>query len=276
MADEIRKHVVRRMRPLLGTFVEVATLGAESAETGIEAAYAAIAKVHECLSFHSPDSELTRLNQSRGAPVRLSPLSRRVLALARALQIASGGMFNCTVGAALVRSGDLPDHGGDHALDCGEATDIVLERSTVRLARPVRVTLDGIAKGFAIDLAVAALRRHGARAGWVNAGGDLKAFGELALPVACPDSRGNLRSLGGLRNAALATSRVRDVGDPSFAGRIVSAHGAADCGQWSVLARSAWRADGLTKVAALAPAGKREELLTRLGGRLLSEAMEAH
>jgi FAD:protein FMN transferase len=275
MADEFRKHVVRRMRPLLGTFVEVATVGADSAETSIEAAFAAIANVHDRLSFHSPHSELTRLNQSRGAPVSLSPMSRRVLALARAMQLASGGLFNCTVGGALVRNGNLPDHGGEQALDFGEATDIVLERSTVRLARPLRVTLDGIAKGFAIDLAVAALRRHGALAGWVNAGGDLKAFGEIALPVACPDALGRLRSLGGLRNAALATSRARDAKDSSFAGRIVSAHGAADCGQWSVLARSAWRADGLTKVAALAPAGKREELLTRLGGRLLSEPLEA-
>jgi FAD:protein FMN transferase len=275
MADEIHKNVVRRMRPLLGTFVEVATVATDSAETCIEAAFAAMANVHECLSFHSPHSELTRLNESHGTPVRLSPLSRRVLALARGLQIASDGLFNCTVGAALVRSGDLPDHGGRPALDHGVAADIVLERTTVRLARPVRVTLDGIAKGFAIDLAVAAMRRHGACAGWVNAGGDLKAFGEIALPVACPDARGKLRSLGGLRNAALATSRVRDIENSSFAGRIVSAHGAAYCGQWSVLARSAWRADGLTKVAALAPASKREALLERLGGRLLSETLEA-
>jgi FAD:protein FMN transferase len=275
MADAFGKLISRRMRPLLGTYVEVATVGADSAEAGIEAAFAAIANVHDCLSFHSPHSELTRLNQSRGAAVRISPLSRRVLALARALQLASDGLFNCTLGGALVRSGDLPDHGGDPALDFGEAADIVFERSTVRLARPVRVTLDGIAKGYAIDLAMAALRHHGARAGWINAGGDLKAFGEITLPVACADAHGRLRSLGGLRNAALATSRARRGEDSSFTGRIVSTQGAVECGQWSVLARSAWRADGLTKVAALAPAQRREHLLTRLGGRLLTGTAEA-
>jgi thiamine biosynthesis lipoprotein len=36
-----------------------------------------------------------------------------------------------------------------------------------------------------------------------------------------------------------------------------------------VLARRAWRADALTKVAALAPDASRQALLRRLGGRLL-------
>lgn len=270
MTVEIDPRSSRRMRPLLGTYVEIAAFDADDPDECIEAAFAAIGEVHRRLSFQEPESELSRLNRSGMSGIRMSALSRRVLGLARALQLASSGLFNCTVGGALVRSGHLPDHGGAGAMDVGDVTDIVIDGATGRLARPVRITLDGIAKGFAIDLAVASLKRHGARAGWINAGGDLKAFGDIMLPVARPDLDGSLQSLGGLRHAALATSRMPALDDASFAGRIVSEKGAADCGQWSVIARSAWRADALTKVAALAPAEHRLELLTRLGGRLVT------
>lgn len=276
MVTEVAAGMTRRMRPLLGTYVEVAAVDAVAPDACIEAAFAAIRVVHERLSFHDPDSELSRLNRSAGMHIRLSLISRRVLRLARALQIASGGLFNCTVGGALVQSGHLPDHGGVEALNIGDASDLVFEGSTVRLSRPVRITLDGIAKGFAIDLATAALKRHGARAGWVNAGGDLRVFGDITLPVARPDGQGGLEPLGGIRNAAVATSRVTHSNDPSFRGCIVSKRGAAGCGQWSVIACHAWRADALTKVAALAAGHHRGALVARLGGRELDGAAQAH
>jgi len=276
MVTERAAGMARRMRPLLGTYVEVAAVDAVAPDACIEAAFAAIRAVHERLSFHEPDSELSRLNRSAGVQIRLSPLSQRVLRLARGLQIASGGLFNCTVGGALVQGGHLPDHGGGEVVSIGDASDLVFKGSTVRLSRPVRITLDGIAKGFAIDLATAALKRHGARAGWVNAGGDMRVFGDLTLPVARPDGQGGLEPLGGIRNAALATSRVTDFDDHSFHGRIVSQRGVAECGQWSVIARHAWRADALTKVAALARGHQRGELLARLGGREVDGAAQAH
>jgi thiamine biosynthesis lipoprotein len=40
-------------------------------------------------------------------------------------------------------------------------------------------------------------------------------------------------------------------------------------GAWSVLARCAWRADALTKVAAAALPAQRASLVAALGGRLL-------
>jgi thiamine biosynthesis lipoprotein len=57
--------------------------------------------------------------------------------------------------------------------------------------------------------------------------------------------------------------------DESFGADIIGPVGLAPQeGIWSVTARSAWRADALTKVAAIAPAKVRAELLARLGGQL--------
>ena len=170
----------------------------------------------------------------------------------------------------------LPDHGGGELLDSGTAWDVELEAGRARLARPVRVTVDGIAKGYAVDCAVAALRRAGVRTGWVNAGGDLRVFGALMLPISRRENDGTLQPLGRIREAAIASSAVQTRAERRFPGMIVHAagHGSTP-GVWSVLARRAWRADALTKVAALAPQASRQTLLLRLRGRLLMAPMES-
>ena len=261
----------RRMRPLLGTFVEIGFQAASGDQAAALGAFAAIEEVQRRLSFQDPDSELSTLNRCPGAFLRLSPLSIRVLRLARAMTLVSGGLFNCTLGGTLVRQGVLPDHDSAAMLDAGTASDIEIRGPEVRLKRPVRLTLDGIAKGYAVDLAIRALRRHGVAAGWVNAGGDLRVFGPLTLPVHRREADGALRYLGGLREAAIATSAVQPRQEPSFPGLIVNpAGGPVTAGVWSVLARYAWRADALTKVAALASEWARASLLSRLGGQLVA------
>ena len=129
---------IRRMRPALGTFVEIGAWSQSAvANDGVEAAYAAIAEVEDLLSFHSTESDLTRLNNGSGQRVPLHRTSLRVLRLARAMTIASGGAFNCAVGGALVHQGALPDHGGPPPLAVGNAGDIEIGHGWARLCRPV-------------------------------------------------------------------------------------------------------------------------------------------
>lgn len=258
---------VRRMRPQLGTFVEIGCDAQSDAQALLDAAFDAIGAIQRRLSFHDPASELSRLNAARGRVVQLSAQSRRILAAAVAFTRASDGLFNCTVGGALVARGALPDHHGGECLAAGSADDVMFDaQGGVRLARAIRITLDGFAKGWAVDRAVAALRARGARRGWVNAGGDLRVFGDLVLPVSRRELDGRLVQLGGLRNGALATSVAGTPRDADFPAMIVGVAPAR--GAWSVSARFAWRADALTKVAANAPAHAREAIVTRLGGRL--------
>lgn len=265
------------MRPLLGTYVEVTAHAAGASEAGqaVDAAFGAIDEVQRRLSFHSQDSDLTRLNRSHGEPVALHPLSLRVLRLARTMMNASGALFDMTLGGALVRRGALPDLGGPPMLPGGEAADLELGSGWARLRRPVRITLDGIAKGHAVDLAVEAMRRRGASAGWVNAGGDLRAFGDCVVPVQRREADRSLLPLGGLRDAAIATSRSPGpdaAWDAAVPGLIVGGARQPSLGVFTVLARRAWRADALTKVACLAHPSERDALLRRLGGALVTPA----
>ncbi|MED5621162.1 FAD:protein FMN transferase [Ideonella sp. BN130291] len=262
----------RRMRPLLGTFVEVGAWAPDEADVAraVDAAFASLAQSHARWSFHSADSELSLLNRGPGDKVALSGTTLRLLRAALAMTRASHGAFNCTVGGALVARGVLPDHGGPEPVPVGEADDVVLGSGWALLRRPVRITLDGIAKGFAVDLAVQTLRRCGATSGWVNAGGDLRVFGERSVPVQRRELDDSLTPLGQLRNAALASSRVGGALDERFPGCIVGAPANAPVEVLSVVARSAWRADALTKVAALTPPAERAARVAQLGGCLLA------
>lgn len=257
------------MRPLLGTFVEAGAAGAVAGQA-LDIAFAAIEQAQQRWSFHDGASELSRINASCGTFVAVSRATVRLLLLARGLMHRSSGAFDITVGGQLVRDGVLPDHPGPAPLPRGCADDIELSGDAVRLRRPLRLTLDGIAKGYAVDAGILAMRRAGAAGGWINAGGDLRAFGDLALPISRREPDGRIVQLGQLHNAAVATSLVAARRDARFPACLVAPDGlAAHTGVHTVLASSAWRADALTKVAAASHADKRRATVAALGGLLL-------
>jgi thiamine biosynthesis lipoprotein len=205
---------VRRCRPLLGTFVEVAAAHASprEAHAAIDAAFAAVERAQRAMSFHDPTSELSRVNRSAlRRPVRVGAGVYRVLACAKRLHALTRGVFDVAVGGELVRRGLLPRHPFAPARVHRGATTrdvVLLPGRRVRFRRPLLLDLGGIAKGYAVDRAVAALRAAGATGGLVNAGGDLRAFGPAGHPVWVrhPRSPDLLVPLLLLRDAALATS----------------------------------------------------------------------
>ena len=259
------------MRPLLGTFVEIGVKSSNrhmNVDSAINSAFSVIQTIHELLSFHDSDSELTKLNQSEGAFIVVHNYTIRVLRLAKGLMLASNGLFNCTVGGLMIEKGVLLNHGGD-AIKSGNADDIEFKNGKVRLKRRVKVTLDGIAKGYAVDCAIAAMKRNGINAGWVNAGGDLRVYGEMILPVQRRELDGKFIALGSLQNAALASSYVSMEYDENFPGKIVNERGTPVIGVWSVMSYFTWRADALTKVASLTNSHERNEIIRQLGGKMV-------
>jgi FAD:protein FMN transferase len=269
------KNLQKRMRPLLGCFVEIALpVSATGAQVAFNSAFASIELIQKLLSFHDPASDLSRLNSAQGRAVNCHPLSIQCLRLAQATTRISNGRFNCTLGAVLTACAALPNHNfqdlyGTELLAYGDWRDMELTRDSARLRKPVLITLDGIAKGFAVDCAVAELKRTGISEGWINAGGDIRVFGDLVLPIAVRDHLGINHLLGGIQNAAIATSTSN--ANREFPGLLLDSAGNQIPPLTStVIARSAWRADALTKVAAATSAAERTASLARLGGRWIA------
>jgi thiamine biosynthesis lipoprotein len=171
----------RRCRPLLGTLVEIAAAGPDSArlDEAIAAAFEEVECVHRKMSFHAADSDVSRLNRDAWhESVEVDARTMEVLSLAREVFERSGGMFEIATAATLARLGALPRENVSPRSH-GTSADIeLLEGRRVRYRRPLAIDLGGIAKGYAVDRAIDILRSLGARSGRVNAGGDLRIFGQ--------------------------------------------------------------------------------------------------
>lgn len=279
---------VRRARPLLGTYVEVTAVGGERGELvrAAGAALDAVAAIGQRLSFHDPGSLLSRLmRQAHHRPVEVDGATLRLLRRTLRWARRTGGSFDPVRAASrLVAAGLLPAPLGTPLPD-PRATfaDVELDAAgRVRFRRPLWLDLGGIAKGFAVDRAVAALRRAGVRSGCVNAGGDLRVFGERRIRVGLRDGdRGDrLVAFVELAAAALASSSacfsrrtaitgidsaptaVSHLVDTLGGGFFVAPRGA------SAVAPSCLAAEVLAKMALFAPR-RAAELARSVGGRLL-------
>ena len=101
---------MKRARPLLGTFVEVTAEGsADVLPDAIRAAFASIEDIHRLMSFHDPNSDVSRINGAEvEQEVGVDPHTFRVLDVARRLSDLSEGVFDITIAPVLVESGFLP------------------------------------------------------------------------------------------------------------------------------------------------------------------------
>jgi thiamine biosynthesis lipoprotein len=249
--------VIRRCRPGLGTFVEVSLLDdARDGDAGVAAAFAAVDRVGALMSFHDPASELSTIN--RDAATRPVPVDRwtfDVLAAAADLFGRTDGRFDCAVAPVLIEEGLLPAV-VPATTRHGSFADVVLdaEAHTIAFRVPLCLDLGGIAKGFAVDRAIDALRRHGVARAVVNAGGDLRVLGDRAVPIhlrpLAPDAL-PIR-IGDLADGAFAASAgVRSAAQAP--GALVDAHARRVIDEprvYAVIAPTCLVADAMTKVVA--------------------------
>lgn len=167
----------------------------EKAEAAASAAFQRFAELEDIMSDYRPSSELMRLCAKAGGPaVKVSPDLYRVLRFGRQVSKRSDGAFDVTVGPlvqlwrASRKSGQLPAESEiERAKALAGWRKVLLKDSdrSVRLAVPgMRLDLGGIAKGYAGDEAVKALKRKGIRSAMVEAGGD------IVLSGAPPGTRG--------------------------------------------------------------------------------------
>jgi thiamine biosynthesis lipoprotein len=213
------------------------------------------------MSFHDEGSDLARLRRApAGSITKVDPATATVLRFAMQLYEQSGGLFDVTVGRKLVRSGFLPKPEVGHLNRfCGSADDInFVGPCEIHQNKPSLIDLGGIAKGFAVDQAVEALVTAGVSGGIVNAGGDLRIFGDFAQTVVlrCGDGRGI--EIAGLSDIAIASSenshQRRRIGGMPLTPHIGPSGEALVINTLvSVAAESCMVADAMTKVAMIDP-----------------------
>jgi thiamine biosynthesis lipoprotein len=148
----------------------------------VEAAFDEVDRIDRLMSHYKPESPLSRLNReaARG-PVAVDPELFDFLAESLRYSRESDGAFDITVGPLMKAWGFF--RGGGRVPDSAELAALKDEVGyrhvlldphalTIHFDRPgVELDLGGIAKGYAVDRAVALLRREHVPAALVSSGG---------------------------------------------------------------------------------------------------------
>ena len=245
-----------RLRPALGTLVaiEVAADTQEISDLSMAAGFHAIATVERLMHPTRAGSDLMALRQlPLHTPLVVHEWTFVVLELCQRFHRLSNAAFDPC----------LPT-------SPGRLQDLELRAPLEVIAHaPLHLDLGGIAKGFAVDRALEALRNAGCSNGMVNAGGDLATFGEPQRDIICRRADGRSMVVQ-LRDAALATSDTGQQAPPPehqgyYHGRAVQIR---LTGYAVVMAPNAVTADALTKcVLASGSAETTAQLLAACGAR---------
>ena len=220
------RSLVRRTVPVMGTIADIAVVHRyqSTAHAAIDAGFAELRVVDRTMSRFDSGSDVGRANLGAAAgPVRVSTRTHVVLEEALRWAAASGGRFDPCLGKTVVlwdlSHRTAPPHPAEvrrfagrdlyRALEIGSqgGKPVVLFHD-----RDVAIDLGGIAKGYAVDRAVDALRAHGITDGLVNVGGDLYALGRSEdsdpwqIGIRDPDHPNRIIETLEVRDSAAATS----------------------------------------------------------------------
>jgi len=187
-----RDRMYRESREVMYTIctITVVSNSEVKAREAIEAGFARIKKLERTLNFFSPESEITAINRASG--IRPVKVSRETLGvIEKAVEVAeyTAGAFDPTVGP-LIKLWDFSKQTSGSSLPPSEEIEKALklvDYKKIKIDIPVseiflekkgmELDLGGIAKGYAADAAIEAIKARGIKAALVAIAGDIKGFG---------------------------------------------------------------------------------------------------
>jgi thiamine biosynthesis lipoprotein len=213
-------HKVHHGVQVMGTIVDITfwTNDDTGASEAARAAFEEFKRVDRIMSSWLPDSAVAKINGSAGSKeVVVDQEVMNLILRSRDAGKASAGAFDISVGAfrGLWKFDQDVDGSIPTEKDVRKRAKLVnyrkirlnKKRRGVRLQRKgMRITLGGVAKGYAVDQAVAILRKRGFNDFILQAGGDLYASGRpgaRSWRVGIRDPRGD-------RNASFAVAEVEN------------------------------------------------------------------
>ena len=211
---------VNRSTQALGTQVTLTVLHRDrkEAEEAIEEAFRELSRVEDVMSLYRPDSQLCQLNRT-GLLEAPHPYLIEVLQSARDLSERTDGAFDVTVQPFWQLYSEATAAGVSPAPEALQAVlatvdwrRIEIRPDRVRInGQGTRITLNGIAQGYAADTVKRILRSHGISNALIDTG-EIEAVGQASgerdwrIGIKHPRKPGDFLGLASLQDHALATS----------------------------------------------------------------------
>ncbi len=223
-----RPALVKETRTSLGTITEITVADKDKShnviDNAIKLAFAEIERVEGLLSKFNSRSEISRINaEGYIHPIKVSPETISLIKKSIEFSRLTNGAFDITVGPLMKLWGfgkkynthaPTPEQLKQALERVGyKNIDIISEEQSVFLTRPaMSLDLGGIAKGYAMDKAIAVLRKEGIEAALLNAGGDIYCLGgrdknkKWQVAVQHPRKKNSILTILELEDMACATS----------------------------------------------------------------------
>jgi len=184
-SNVISNDVIAESQQLMGTIVTIEIVSTKTnAETTINSAFNEIDRIEKLMTTFDSNSEIGILN-AEGQVDNVSYDLIYVIEQSIYYGNISDGAFDVTIKPILdlwktkIIAGEYPtEQEINETLTLVNYTNISVENKTIYFnAEGMSITVDGIAKGYAVDQAVKVLKNNGYTNGFVNAGGDGMYFG---------------------------------------------------------------------------------------------------
>jgi thiamine biosynthesis lipoprotein len=172
---------------LMDTVIEITAYG-PGAEQAVKAAFAEFKRLHDLTNNFDPASQVSAINQAAGrGKIKADPDLIAMLRRSNELAGKLDRTFDVTVGPltdlwGIGRKGDyVPARTDiDTALALVNYRLVAIDENAGAVYLPkegMKLDLGGIAKGYAVDKAVAILKSNGVTSALINAGGDVRVIG---------------------------------------------------------------------------------------------------
>lgn len=189
----------------------------------IETAQRKIADLEQKWSRFLASSDISRLNNTHGATIRVAPETITLVQYLISAQHITHGAFDPTMLPVLIDLGYQTSFTQpEHVSTCTSnpnwslpVSSISIDRHANTVSMPVGITLDpgGLGKGLAADMVAQLLMSEGAHGVCVSLGGDIRCIGQSpsgdvwTLPIESPS--GERQQQATFSSGAIATSSVR-------------------------------------------------------------------
>ena len=284
--DNKKPYLIEGTRSIMGTSVAIAAVhpNVDEAKEAVSLAFEQVRRIEDLMSIYKQDSEVSMLNKN-GFIGRATVGTILVIKKSLRYSELSEGAFSTCVLPLLdlweekLRAGKFPTETEiNSVLEFTDYRNIALDGGNVQFRKSgMRITLGGIAKGYAVDRAIEVLCHEGVNNTLVSAGGDIRALGEKARGVpwriAVRDPQDKRRSITvvELRDQAIATSGSyeRHIGREMKVSHIVNSRTgqpAQGLLSTSIITKNAIDADALSTVVFLLGVERGMELVERLDG----------
>lgn len=171
---------------IAGTFLEVISPDGRASQV----VYEEFKRLDKIFNFYDKSSELSQLNNTYNAPVKVSPELLDILKLSQQLNEMTAGAFDVSYGSLydfwkeLIKKGNVKELPSKETIDgimknCGmDKIKINTADSTVTITKEgLKIDLGAIAEGYMVDKAVIALKKKGITSVLINSGGDIYCLG---------------------------------------------------------------------------------------------------